>query len=231
MEALAILDRALTGRDWLLGEAFTLADVNVAATLNEPWEKGLIDGDLDPAEHGMSALGDWLRRCTGRELLDPGQGLPAPTRAAGRGRRKLSAAVTRAADSAKSLVGTAEVRMATAEGLEAAPEAPSALSAAARFRIIAYFGGLIVLMGFPGNIIGVPVGFFLKNKLHLAAHQVAIFGLISSIPALLRGRLRLRARRLEPVRLGRPRVPRAVRGVRGGARRRLRLRTADLREP
>jgi hypothetical protein len=72
--------------------------------------------------------------------------------------------------------------MATAV-LEPEPEAaPSALSAAARFRIIAYFGGLIVLMGFPGSIIGVPVGFFLKNKLHLAAHQVAIFGLISSIP-------------------------------------------------
>jgi glutathione S-transferase len=76
LEALAILDRALTGRDWLLGEAFTLADVNVAATLNEPWEKGLIDGDLDPAEHGMSALGDWLRRCTGRESWTRVRALP-----------------------------------------------------------------------------------------------------------------------------------------------------------
>jgi Na+/melibiose symporter-like transporter len=72
--------------------------------------------------------------------------------------------------------------MATAEALEGRSEAPTALSAAARFRIILYFGGLVVLMGFPDNIIGVPVSFFLKNKLHLAAHQVAIFGLISSIP-------------------------------------------------
>jgi hypothetical protein len=76
--------------------------------------------------------------------------------------------------------------MATAEALTAeartAAEAPTALSPAARFRIILYFGGLVVLMGFPSSIIGVPIGFFLKNKLHLAAHQVAIFGVISSIP-------------------------------------------------
>ena len=66
LAALAILDRALTDRPYLLGEAFTLADLNVAATLNEPWEQGRIDGDLDPAEHGLPALADWLARCTGR---------------------------------------------------------------------------------------------------------------------------------------------------------------------
>src|SRR5271167_1469660 len=32
--ALATLDRALTGRDWLLGGAFTVADLNVAAVLS-----------------------------------------------------------------------------------------------------------------------------------------------------------------------------------------------------
>jgi glutathione S-transferase len=66
LDALQILDRALDGRPYLLGETFTLADLNVAATLNEPWEQGRIDGDLDPAEHGLPALGDWLARCVGR---------------------------------------------------------------------------------------------------------------------------------------------------------------------
>ncbi len=66
LAALAILDRALAGRPYLLGDAFTLADLNLAATLSEPGEKGLVDGDLDPADHGLSAVGDWLARCTGR---------------------------------------------------------------------------------------------------------------------------------------------------------------------
>ncbi len=66
LAALAILDRALAGRPYLLGDAFTLADLNLAASLSEPWEKGLVDGELDPADHGLSALADWLARCTGR---------------------------------------------------------------------------------------------------------------------------------------------------------------------
>jgi glutathione S-transferase len=65
--ALAILDAALADRPYLLGDAFTLADLNVAATLSEPWENGRIDGDLDPADHGLAVLADWLARCTGRE--------------------------------------------------------------------------------------------------------------------------------------------------------------------
>ena len=64
--ALAILDRALAARPYLLGDAFTLADLNVAACLAEPWEGGRIDGDFDPAEHGLPSLADWLRRCTSR---------------------------------------------------------------------------------------------------------------------------------------------------------------------
>jgi glutathione S-transferase len=67
LAALAILDAALADRPYLLGDAFTLADVNMAATLIEPWEDGLIDGNLDPAENGMPALGAWLARCTGRD--------------------------------------------------------------------------------------------------------------------------------------------------------------------
>ncbi len=75
-EALATLDRALQGRAWLLGEAFTLADVNVASTLVEPWENGLVDGNLDPADHGMPALADWLGRCTGRDSWNRVRALP-----------------------------------------------------------------------------------------------------------------------------------------------------------
>jgi glutathione S-transferase len=66
MAALAIVDAALAGRPYLLGDTFTLADVNLAATLSEPWENSLVDGDIDPAAHGLTALGDWLARCTAR---------------------------------------------------------------------------------------------------------------------------------------------------------------------
>ena len=38
-------------------------------------------------------------------------------------------------------------------------------------------------MGLPENITGIPISFFLKNKLHLSPHQIAIFYLIASIPA------------------------------------------------
>jgi Na+/melibiose symporter-like transporter len=56
------------------------------------------------------------------------------------------------------------------------------LGAQTRLRILLYFGGVLVLMGFPESVINIPVGFFLKNKLHLAAHQLAIFWSIASIP-------------------------------------------------
>ncbi|HWF78266.1 MAG TPA: glutathione S-transferase family protein [Caulobacteraceae bacterium] len=76
LAALAILDRALADRPYLLGEAFTLADVSVAACLAEPWENGRIDGDLDPAEHGLRALADWLSRCTSRPSWAKVRSLP-----------------------------------------------------------------------------------------------------------------------------------------------------------
>jgi glutathione S-transferase len=66
LAALAVLDAALADHPYLQGEAFTPADLNVAATLVEPWENGRIDGDLDPAEHGLPALAVWLARCTSR---------------------------------------------------------------------------------------------------------------------------------------------------------------------
>ena len=76
LAALAILDAALADRPYLLGEAFTLADLNVAATLVEPWEKGRIDGDLDPAGHGLPALADWLSRCVSRPSWEKVRSLP-----------------------------------------------------------------------------------------------------------------------------------------------------------
>ena len=59
---------------------------------------------------------------------------------------------------------------------------PGALSAADRRRIGLYFAGLIVLLGFPENLTTLPITFFLKNKLHLQAHQIAVFFLIAAIP-------------------------------------------------
>jgi glutathione S-transferase len=76
LAALTILDRALADRSYLLGDAFSLADLNVAATLSEPWEQGRVDGDLDPAEQGLAALADWLARCTGRGCYARVRALP-----------------------------------------------------------------------------------------------------------------------------------------------------------
>jgi glutathione S-transferase len=78
LRALAILDGALAGagRPYLLGDVFTLADLNLAATLSEPWENGLVDGEVDPADHGLSALANWLARCTGRASWERVRSLP-----------------------------------------------------------------------------------------------------------------------------------------------------------
>jgi glutathione S-transferase len=65
--ALRVLDDALGQRPYLLGADFTLADLNVAATLCEPHEEGVKDwSGVDPAECGFGALVDWLARCTAR---------------------------------------------------------------------------------------------------------------------------------------------------------------------
>jgi Na+/melibiose symporter-like transporter len=63
------------------------------------------------------------------------------------------------------------------------PIAP--LSISTRWRILLYLGGLVVLLGLgspTGGLIGLPISFFLKNKLHLKAHEVAVFGLYTHIP-------------------------------------------------
>src|SRR5476651_1984505 len=74
---------------------------------------------------------------------------------------------------------------ATAELMVDAPTAPAGLSAAVRWKIFLYLGALLILMGFGsphGGLIGLPISFILKNKLHLAASQLALFGLVASAP-------------------------------------------------
>jgi glutathione S-transferase len=57
--ALSTLDRALDGRPWLLGEAFTVADLNVAAVLSPSRAEHL---DLTP----YANVAGWLSRCYAR---------------------------------------------------------------------------------------------------------------------------------------------------------------------
>lgn len=62
-------------------------------------------------------------------------------------------------------------------------EAP--MAAPERRRLLAYGGLLMTLLAFAvpyEGLIGLPVVFFLKNKLGLTAHDVATFNLIASIP-------------------------------------------------
>ena len=62
---------------------------------------------------------------------------------------------------------------------------PIALPTSQRFQVLSYLGALALLVGFgspSGGLIQVPITFLLKNKLHLAPHQVANFLLISAIP-------------------------------------------------
>ena len=65
---------------------------------------------------------------------------------------------------------------------------PILLSHSVRQRIFLYLGVLIVLLAFGapfGGLIDIPISFFLKNKLHLEAHEVAVFRLVSAIPLYL----------------------------------------------
>ncbi len=67
----------------------------------------------------------------------------------------------------------------------AAPARPVILDARSRWRIVFYLSGMIFLIS-PGapyhGLIDLPVGFFLKNRLHLAATQVALFRLMTGAP-------------------------------------------------
>jgi MFS family permease len=67
-------------------------------------------------------------------------------------------------------------------------EAPSTLPHAVRQRIFLYLGALIVLLAFgspAGGLIDIPISFFLKNRLHLEAHELANFRLVAAVPLYL----------------------------------------------
>src|SRR5512140_1191825 len=62
------------------------------------------------------------------------------------------------------------------------------LSPSERHGIFLYLGILIVLLAFggpAGGLIDIPISFFLKNRLHLTAHEVATFRLTAAIPLYL----------------------------------------------
>jgi len=87
----------------------------------------------------------------------------------------------------------------------AAVSAPSALPVRERARIFSYLGGLIVLLAFAdpnGGLMDVPVSFFLKNKLHLEASEVATFRLIAAIPLYLSFLFGLARDRWDPFGMG-----------------------------
>jgi Na+/melibiose symporter-like transporter len=69
----------------------------------------------------------------------------------------------------------------------ATPE-PADLPLSQRNRILIYLGVLVLMVGFGapnGGLIDIPVSFFLKNRLHLKAHEVATFRLIAGLPLYL----------------------------------------------
>jgi hypothetical protein len=66
--------------------------------------------------------------------------------------------------------------------------APAALPHSMRPRIFLYLGVLVVLLAFGsphGGLIDIPISFFLKNRLHLEAHELANFRLLGGIPLYL----------------------------------------------
>jgi Na+/melibiose symporter-like transporter len=77
----------------------------------------------------------------------------------------------------------------TADATTAAPaDVPTDLPTSDRSRILIYLGVLVFILGFGtpfGGLINVPISFFLKNKLHMKAHEVAGFLAIAGIPLYL----------------------------------------------
>ena len=75
-----------------------------------------------------------------------------------------------------------------AAAVAAAAIAPITLPHSVRQRIFLYLGVLIFLLAFgapSGGLMDIPISFFLKNKLHLKANEVAEFRLVSAIPLYL----------------------------------------------
>ena len=72
--------------------------------------------------------------------------------------------------------------------MAAVAAAPATLSPSVRQSIFLYLGILIVLLAFggpSGGLIDIPISFFLKNRLHLTAHEVANFRLMAAVPLYL----------------------------------------------
>jgi MFS family permease len=70
----------------------------------------------------------------------------------------------------------------------AAAASAADLSPSERHGIFLYLGILIILLAFggpSGGLIDIPISFFLKNRLHLTAHEVATFRLVAAIPLYL----------------------------------------------
>ncbi len=60
--AFRVLENALGERAYLLGEAFSVADLNLASTMREPWESGVSGiGAIDLAP--FPRITRWLDRC------------------------------------------------------------------------------------------------------------------------------------------------------------------------
>jgi hypothetical protein len=74
----------------------------------------------------------------------------------------------------------------TAKTVEEVPGVPAIpLAGGQRLRLLLYAGIPILLLNFAApyqGLIGLPITFFLKNRLHLSAHGTAQFNLIISIP-------------------------------------------------
>jgi len=73
-------------------------------------------------------------------------------------------------------------------GCSTAASTPIDLSPAVRRTIFFYLGVLIVMLAFggpSGGLIDIPISFFLKNRLHLSAQEVARFRLIAAGPLYL----------------------------------------------
>jgi MFS family permease len=71
---------------------------------------------------------------------------------------------------------------------DAGLEAPVILPRAQRLQILAYCGALLLLFNLAApysGLIGIPISFVLKNKLHLGANQLAQFNLWIGIPLYL----------------------------------------------
>ncbi|MDB5497943.1 MAG: ral substrate transporter [Phenylobacterium sp.] len=76
----------------------------------------------------------------------------------------------------------------TAEVAARPAEVVIPLAPGRRLRLLLYAGVPILIINFAApylGLIGLPITFFLKNRLHLTAHQTAQFNLIISIPLFL----------------------------------------------